>query len=135
MSSMYPQVVGHEIVGEVLRVGDKVEKSIKVGDIVGVGAQCDSCQDCEYCDKGQYLSSACDRLLTLQVANNTVTLVIVVPTPANSSERPPPRARSHMEDTQTTGEVLPDSSSPFPTTSTPPRLHPCFVEEPPSTLL
>jgi D-arabinose 1-dehydrogenase-like Zn-dependent alcohol dehydrogenase len=50
---MYPQVVGHEIVGEVLRVGDKVDKSIKVGDIVGVGAQCDSCQDCEYCDKGK----------------------------------------------------------------------------------
>jgi hypothetical protein len=49
---MYPQVVGHEIVGEVLRVGDKVDKSIKVGDIVGVGAQCDSCQDCTYCDKG-----------------------------------------------------------------------------------
>jgi len=59
MSSMYPQVVGHEIVGEVLRVGDKVDKSIKVGDIVGVGAQCDSCQDCEYCDKGseQYCNS------------------------------------------------------------------------------
>jgi len=53
MTEMYPQVVGHEIVGEVLRVGDKVDKSIKVGDIVGVGAQCDSCQDCEYCDKGE----------------------------------------------------------------------------------
>jgi D-arabinose 1-dehydrogenase-like Zn-dependent alcohol dehydrogenase len=53
MTEMYPQVVGHEIVGEVLRVGDKVDKSIKVGDIVGVGAQCDSCQDCEYCDKGK----------------------------------------------------------------------------------
>jgi D-arabinose 1-dehydrogenase-like Zn-dependent alcohol dehydrogenase len=56
MSAMYPQVVGHEIVGEVLRVGDKVDKNIKVGDIVGVGAQCDSCQDCEYCDKGESLS-------------------------------------------------------------------------------
>jgi len=52
MSEMYPQVVGHEIVGEVIRVGEKVDKSIKVGDIVGVGAQCDSCQDCHYCDKG-----------------------------------------------------------------------------------
>ena len=55
MTEMYPQVVGHEIVGEVLRVGDKVDKSIQVGDIVGVGAQCDSCQDCEYCDKGASL--------------------------------------------------------------------------------
>ena len=53
MTEMYPQVVGHEIVGEVLRVGDKVDKSIKVGDIVGVGAQCDSCQSCMYCDKGE----------------------------------------------------------------------------------
>lgn len=52
MTEMYPQVVGHEIVGEVIRVGEKVDKSIKVGDIVGVGAQCDSCQDCHYCDKG-----------------------------------------------------------------------------------
>lgn len=55
MSAMYPQVVGHEIVGEVLRVGDKVDKQIKVGDIVGVGAQCDSCQDCTYCDKGRFV--------------------------------------------------------------------------------
>lgn len=58
MTEMYPQVVGHEIVGEVLRVGDKVDKSIKVGDIVGVGAQCDSCQDCEYCDKGESFSTS-----------------------------------------------------------------------------
>lgn len=56
MTEMYPQVVGHEIVGEVLRVGDKVDKSIKVGDVVGVGAQCDSCQSCLYCDKGEYRS-------------------------------------------------------------------------------
>jgi alcohol dehydrogenase (NADP+) len=53
MTEMYPQVVGHEIVGEVIRIGDKVDKNIKIGDIVGVGAQCDSCQDCEYCDKGE----------------------------------------------------------------------------------
>jgi len=51
MSSMYPQVVGHEIVGEVIRVGDKVDKH-EVGDIIGVGAQCDSCQACHYCDLG-----------------------------------------------------------------------------------
>lgn len=49
---MYPQVVGHEIVGEVIRVGSKV-KNLKVGDIAGVGAQCDSCQACQWCDAGE----------------------------------------------------------------------------------
>lgn len=42
------QVVGHEIVGEAVRVGKDV-KHVKVGDIVGVGAQNDSCLECEYC--------------------------------------------------------------------------------------
>ncbi|BGO96164.1 hypothetical protein NBRC10512v2_007888 [Rhodotorula toruloides] len=44
----YPQVVGHEIVGEVVRVGSQV-KHVKVGDIVGVGAQNDSCLECVQC--------------------------------------------------------------------------------------
>ncbi|GJN94742.1 hypothetical protein Rhopal_007834-T1 [Rhodotorula paludigena] len=56
----YPQVVGHEILGEVVRVGSAV-KHVKVGDIAGVGAQNDSCLECgqckanrePYCDKGQ----------------------------------------------------------------------------------
>ncbi|BGP35910.1 hypothetical protein JCM10296v2_007762 [Rhodotorula toruloides] len=56
----YPQVVGHEILGEAVRVGSKV-KHVKVGDIVGVGAQNDSCLECgqcknnreQYCDVGQ----------------------------------------------------------------------------------
>lgn len=51
MSKMYPQVVGHEVVGEVVKVGDKV-KHLKVGDIAGVGAQCDSCLDCTSCNAG-----------------------------------------------------------------------------------
>ena len=54
------QVVGHEIVGEAVRVGSEV-KHVKVGDIVGVGAQNDSCLKCgncqadkePYCDEGQ----------------------------------------------------------------------------------
>ena len=54
----YPTVVGHEIVGTALRVGKNV-KHIKVGDRVGVGAQCGSCHSCSsclahkehYCDK------------------------------------------------------------------------------------
>lgn len=37
-----------QIVGEAVRVGKEV-KHIKVGDIVGVGAQCGSCLDCPPC--------------------------------------------------------------------------------------
>lgn len=46
-----PLVVGHEIVGKVTRVGEKV-KSIKVGDRVGVGAQIGSCMECRQCKEG-----------------------------------------------------------------------------------
>lgn len=48
----YPQVVGHEIVGEIVRVGKDV-KHLKVGDIGGVGAQNDSCMECDYCKTEQ----------------------------------------------------------------------------------
>ncbi|KAH7396668.1 putative zinc-binding alcohol dehydrogenase [Phaeosphaeria sp. MPI-PUGE-AT-0046c] len=53
----YPQCVGHEIVGIAVRVGSQAENSIKIGDRVGVGAQCDSClgrlnKECEECASG-----------------------------------------------------------------------------------
>lgn len=50
----YPCCVGHEIVGKAVKVGSKVEKGIKVGDRVGVGAQNSSClkPDCEQCSTG-----------------------------------------------------------------------------------
>ncbi|WWC67864.1 uncharacterized protein I206_101781 [Kwoniella pini CBS 10737] len=51
LGDMWPQVVGHEIVGEVVRVGSSPKNGIKMGDIVGVGAQCDSCLQCHYCNK------------------------------------------------------------------------------------
>ncbi|GAA5939238.1 hypothetical protein JCM3775_007165 [Rhodotorula graminis] len=44
----WPVVTGHEILGEVVRVGPKV-KHVKVGDIAGVGAQNDSCLECDQC--------------------------------------------------------------------------------------
>ncbi|RVD84211.1 uncharacterized protein DFL_005973 [Arthrobotrys flagrans] len=44
----FPYVVGHEIVGRAIRVGSKVT-GIKVGDRVGVGAQSDSCLECNLC--------------------------------------------------------------------------------------
>jgi D-arabinose 1-dehydrogenase-like Zn-dependent alcohol dehydrogenase len=50
--TMYPQVVGHEIVGVALRVGSAVTH-VKVGDRVGVGAQSDSCRTCDECRAGR----------------------------------------------------------------------------------
>jgi len=44
----YPQVVGHEIVGTAIKVGKNVQ-GIEVGDLVGVGAQSDSCRVCDSC--------------------------------------------------------------------------------------
>lgn len=49
--SKLPLIVGHEIVGNVTRVGDNVS-DIKVGDIVGVGAQRGSCLTCRACKDG-----------------------------------------------------------------------------------
>lgn len=49
--SDYPCVVGHEIVGEVTRVGNKVTK-FKVGDRAGVGAQSYACLECGNCKDG-----------------------------------------------------------------------------------
>ncbi|GBE81580.1 NADP-dependent alcohol dehydrogenase 6 [Sparassis crispa] len=46
--SNLPLVVGHEIIGKVTRVGDKVTE-FKPGDRVGVGAQIGSCLQCKQC--------------------------------------------------------------------------------------
>lgn len=47
----YPLVPGHEVVGKVTRVGEKVSKFC-VGDIVGVGCYVDSCRTCIHCKDG-----------------------------------------------------------------------------------
>ncbi|OAQ39672.1 hydroxyacid dehydrogenase [Pedobacter psychrophilus] len=47
--TMYPVVPGHEIVGKVSKIGDKV-KNHKVGDTVGVGCFVDSCGHCDNCE-------------------------------------------------------------------------------------
>lgn len=47
----YPQVVGHEIVGEVTEVGSEVT-SHAVGDRVGVGCMVNSCGECDECLAG-----------------------------------------------------------------------------------
>lgn len=49
--TVYPCIPGHEIVGKVQTVGNKVTK-FKVGDLVGVGCLVDSCRSCHSCDEG-----------------------------------------------------------------------------------
>jgi len=49
----YPIVPGHEIIGKVNAVGDKVEH-LAVGQRVGVGWNADSCMSCEWCTGGDH---------------------------------------------------------------------------------
>jgi uncharacterized zinc-type alcohol dehydrogenase-like protein len=47
----FPMVPGHEIVGRVTRVGDRVKK-LAPGDMAGVGCMVDSCRRCAPCEEG-----------------------------------------------------------------------------------
>ena len=49
--AIYPMVPGHEIVGRVTEVGDKVTK-FKPGQLVGIGCLVDSCRSCSSCREG-----------------------------------------------------------------------------------
>ncbi|PCH43607.1 GroES-like protein [Wolfiporia cocos MD-104 SS10] len=60
--SKLPLVAGHEIVGKVTRVGDKVSE-FKVGDRVGVGAQIGACLKCRAC-KSDYENYCPDSIET-----------------------------------------------------------------------
>ena len=51
--TQYPFVPGHEIVGEVARVGNEV-KNLKVGDLVGLGWNAASCMHCNQCMGGDH---------------------------------------------------------------------------------
>ena len=71
----YPQVVGHEIIGHVVRIGSQVDPvKYQVGPRVGVGAQCGSCSQCRYCsgkkenlcDKGIFTYNSKDNGYTTQ---------------------------------------------------------------------
>ncbi len=55
--SAFPMVPGHEIVGRVTSVGNKVTK-FKAGDLAGIGCFVDSCRECENCK--QSLEQYCD---------------------------------------------------------------------------
>jgi len=50
-NTVYPVVPGHEIIGRVAKVGNKVTR-FKEGEIVGVGCMVDSCQRCSSCAEG-----------------------------------------------------------------------------------
>ncbi|GAA4714093.1 NAD(P)-dependent alcohol dehydrogenase [Sphingomonas lutea] len=47
----YPNIPGHEIVGEVTAIGNEVTRH-RVGDIVAVGCMVDSCMTCDQCLEG-----------------------------------------------------------------------------------
>ncbi len=49
--TIYPVVPGHEMVGKVTAVGNKVKK-FKRGDVAGVGVMVGSCRKCVNCKKG-----------------------------------------------------------------------------------
>ena len=50
-AGIFPMVPGHEIVGRIAKVGDKVTR-FKVGDLAGVGCFVDSCRECSECKAG-----------------------------------------------------------------------------------
>lgn len=50
--TLYPCVPGHEIVGRVVAIGERVSK-FKVGDLAGVGCMVDSCGHCHPCQDGE----------------------------------------------------------------------------------
>jgi uncharacterized zinc-type alcohol dehydrogenase-like protein len=57
-TSKYPMVPGHEIIGRVIKVGERVKK-FKAGDLAGVGVIVDSCRECSNCKK--HLENYCEK--------------------------------------------------------------------------
>ena len=55
--SAYPLVPGHEVVGTIAAVGERVTDR-KVGERVGIGWSCGSCGHCEWCNHGLELHCA-----------------------------------------------------------------------------
>jgi len=47
-----PTIPGHEVVGKVVEIGDKVTK-FKIGDRVGISPLLGSCMKCQYCKEGK----------------------------------------------------------------------------------
>jgi uncharacterized zinc-type alcohol dehydrogenase-like protein len=66
--TIYPCVPGHEIVGRVTKVGNKVT-GFKAGDLAAVGCMVDSCGTCPSCREG--LEQYCDTGGTIFTYNGT----------------------------------------------------------------
>ena len=47
-----PTVPGHEVVGKVVEIGDKVTK-FKIGDRAGITPLLEACKECQYCKEGK----------------------------------------------------------------------------------
>lgn len=58
--SLLPVIPGHQITGEVIKIGEKVQK-FKVGDRAGAGWIYSSCKACEFCKKG--LENLCSEFM------------------------------------------------------------------------
>lgn len=56
----FPQVLGHEVVGEITSMPNHIESKLKIGDIVGVGWQNGACKECNHCktDKEYFCNEA-----------------------------------------------------------------------------
>ncbi|CAG8561578.1 14535_t:CDS:2 [Dentiscutata heterogama] len=59
-STLYPAIVGHEIIGKVSRKGSKVD-DFNVGDRVGIGCLVYSCGECDECTTGY--NQLCDKMV------------------------------------------------------------------------
>jgi uncharacterized zinc-type alcohol dehydrogenase-like protein len=72
--SMFPLVPGHEVVGHVEAVGNKVTK-FSVGDAVGVGCMVDSCGECENCkaDEEQFCKKGTIFTYNSKLPDGTIT--------------------------------------------------------------
>jgi uncharacterized zinc-type alcohol dehydrogenase-like protein len=57
--AIFPMVPGHEVIGRVARVGEKVTR-LKVGQLAGVGCMVDSCRVCPPCQEGH--EQFCEKL-------------------------------------------------------------------------
>jgi uncharacterized zinc-type alcohol dehydrogenase-like protein len=58
---LFPMVPGHEIVGRVVKAGERVTKVVP-GDFAGVGCMVDSCRHCSACEEG--LEQYCEEVPT-----------------------------------------------------------------------
>ncbi|XP_031405389.1 probable mannitol dehydrogenase [Punica granatum] len=72
--TIYPIVPGHEIIGEVIEVGDNVKK-FRLGEKAGVGCMVSSCRECENCTQGSenYCSKVIGTYNSLNRADGSMT--------------------------------------------------------------